>query len=55
MRYQQIPAKRTLRGPYSTAPHASIEGMTWEEAWAAERRISFDEAISYAAGEDVGA
>jgi predicted ATPase/class 3 adenylate cyclase len=46
--YRQVPRELAIREPYLTAARASTEKTVWEEAWGEERRMKFEEAVSYA-------
>ena len=47
--YQQAPRERALREPYlAAAARDSTEETEWEEAWEEGRKMTFEEAVSYA-------
>jgi len=50
--YQQAPRESALREPYLASARASTEQTAWEEAWEEGRKMTFEEAISYALGKN---
>ena len=46
--YRVVPRERALREPYLAAARDSTEETEWEEAWEEGRKMTFEEAVSYA-------
>jgi hypothetical protein len=47
------PGEIALQEPYLTATRSHLDETSWQEAWAAGRAMTLDEAISYALEEEV--
>jgi predicted ATPase len=46
--YRPVPRESALREPYLAAARDSTEETEWEEAWEEGRKMTFEEAVSYA-------
>jgi tetratricopeptide (TPR) repeat protein len=52
--YQQTLKERALREPYLATARSRLGGSSWARAWEKGRSMTFEEAIAYALGENVG-
>jgi predicted ATPase len=52
--YHQMPEEEALRKPYLAMARSQLSEASWEVAWAEGRGMTFDEAVSYALGEEAG-
>ena len=52
--YQQTLRERALREPYLAAARSRLGGAPWARAWEQGRSMTFEDAIAYALGEEVG-